>query len=575
MFKPATYAIEDALIINHVLLRAPDYLQAPAQQQLLNIDFPEQPVGEYLFFREVKLRQKHNHFKIALQVSLKELSEQAVDGCSRQADGAVAVRFKSLGQLLAQLTQDIIFGRQAAWYWESWKDLFSLPVAEALIKLWTEHISDLTDMVQALDEQNKLTRVWKSLSEEQVKNILSRLKLSLGINNIYIKEIVDDGYSKTLLQSIPKNAFMPWSGLAQEYGIQKSHMKLAAIFILLRWRGDSLCQAQAEENISSIVKALESKAAYVEKKIQPKNQIQTELTNLENINNAQRELLNNKIADVTVTKKKAKLVRKKTIYDKNENTKLLDNKQEKDDSALKTSGEINDSMLIDKKNINLTDDNQKKIISCVNNNEILINKEKSVLKNENNEITIKTKDKKNIVSPVKQVLAQKETIPEEEISSYKSEEYCYIGGIFYLLNFMARSPTQALLKQYNAYDNLNGAWGCLYRLADVLGRRDDRVLDQFIASRLGLDNVSRLSDLPLLDYSDKYNQLAEKLYGPKLWNASLLLMPAQIQYSPSHLDIYYSLKDVKLGVRKAGLDINPGWLPWLGQVVNFHYHDSL
>ena len=24
-------------------------------------------------------------------------------------------------------------------------------------------------------------------------------------------------------------------------------------------------------------------------------------------------------------------------------------------------------------------------------------------------------------------------------------------------------------------------------------------------------------------------------------------------------------------VRLAGLDINPGWLPWLGRVVQFHY----
>jgi hypothetical protein len=28
---------------------------------------------------------------------------------------------------------------------------------------------------------------------------------------------------------------------------------------------------------------------------------------------------------------------------------------------------------------------------------------------------------------------------------------------------------------------------------------------------------------------------------------------------------------IRLPVRLAGLDINPGWLPWLGRVVSFHY----
>jgi hypothetical protein len=24
-------------------------------------------------------------------------------------------------------------------------------------------------------------------------------------------------------------------------------------------------------------------------------------------------------------------------------------------------------------------------------------------------------------------------------------------------------------------------------------------------------------------------------------------------------------------VRRAGLDVDPGWLPWFGRVVNFHF----
>lgn len=37
------------------------------------------------------------------------------------------------------------------------------------------------------------------------------------------------------------------------------------------------------------------------------------------------------------------------------------------------------------------------------------------------------------------------------------------------------------------------------------------------------------------------------------------------------LTVIYSLDDVSTAVRRAGLDLDPGWLPWLGAVVKFRY----
>jgi hypothetical protein len=39
----------------------------------------------------------------------------------------------------------------------------------------------------------------------------------------------------------------------------------------------------------------------------------------------------------------------------------------------------------------------------------------------------------------------------------------------------------------------------------------------------------------------------------------------------THLDVYFSLRQLDLRIRKAGLDVDPGWLPWFGRVVTFHY----
>jgi hypothetical protein len=31
---------------------------------------------------------------------------------------------------------------------------------------------------------------------------------------------------------------------------------------------------------------------------------------------------------------------------------------------------------------------------------------------------------------------------------------------------------------------------------------------------------------------------------------------------------------VNIDIRLAGLDLNPGWLPWLGKIVQFHFTNS-
>lgn len=55
---------------------------------------------------------------------------------------------------------------------------------------------------------------------------------------------------------------------------------------------------------------------------------------------------------------------------------------------------------------------------------------------------------------------------------------------------------------------------------------------------------------------------------------SLVRRPGRVLIKPSHIDITYDGRDVDPAVRLAGLDIDPGWVPWLGRVVSFHYDYS-
>lgn len=51
----------------------------------------------------------------------------------------------------------------------------------------------------------------------------------------------------------------------------------------------------------------------------------------------------------------------------------------------------------------------------------------------------------------------------------------------------------------------------------------------------------------------------------------LIRRPGYIAHTRTHLDVYFSLREADIRVRRAGLDLDPGWLPWYGRVVLFHY----
>lgn len=57
----------------------------------------------------------------------------------------------------------------------------------------------------------------------------------------------------------------------------------------------------------------------------------------------------------------------------------------------------------------------------------------------------------------------------------------------------------------------------------------------------------------------------------RLGLADLVLRPARIGLTATHVDMHFRLADCDIRVRRAGLDLDPGWLAWFGRVVSFHY----
>jgi hypothetical protein len=55
--------------------------------------------------------------------------------------------------------------------------------------------------------------------------------------------------------------------------------------------------------------------------------------------------------------------------------------------------------------------------------------------------------------------------------------------------------------------------------------------------------------------------------------ATFVRMPARVFAAPAHLDVMIPMTELRLPVRRAGLDLDPGWSPRFGRIIAFHYRD--
>jgi hypothetical protein len=56
---------------------------------------------------------------------------------------------------------------------------------------------------------------------------------------------------------------------------------------------------------------------------------------------------------------------------------------------------------------------------------------------------------------------------------------------------------------------------------------------------------------------------------------ALIERSAQVVTTRTHLDMVFDHEQGDIAVRRAGLDLDPGWIPWLGKVVKFYYEYGL
>jgi hypothetical protein len=178
------------------------------------------------------------------------------------------------------------------------------------------------------------------------------------------------------------------------------------------------------------------------------------------------------------------------------------------------------------------------------------------------------------------------------------------GGLFYLLNILKLRGVQALLMagpgapgsdlasaSEPAWAMPGCGWRWLGRLGLLAGVPFDAALRRFLAAQARLDGLDgpglqgapgnaagldHLPAFPALPGEAQVLALARARVGPALWHdPATWARPAHVVATRSHVDVHLRSNDVSLALRRCGLDIDPGWLPWLGRVVHLHYGGAL
>jgi|GEM_PF-3524127 len=101
------------------------------------------------------------------------------------------------------------------------------------------------------------------------------------------------------------------------------------------------------------------------------------------------------------------------------------------------------------------------------------------------------------------------------------------------------------------------------------------------AKKLVADSQTRV--VPARQSQDDLNQLTAGWYrAMRRWCRAyaglrlreLIQRSGRIGITRTHVDLFFALNSVDIRIRRAGLDVDLGWLPWLGRVVSFHYLDK-
>jgi hypothetical protein len=154
------------------------------------------------------------------------------------------------------------------------------------------------------------------------------------------------------------------------------------------------------------------------------------------------------------------------------------------------------------------------------------------------------------------------------------------AGLFFLLQVMSRLDIAGALEADPDLIEMN----LPHRLLRYVGERigvpaDDPVMMAFAQGRGKSGEADKEDGEDVKIKGDVSMILRAWLTKARRWLrryarmgvVELVQRRGRIAATRTHIDIIFYLDQTDIRIRRAGLDVDPGWVPWFGRVIQFHY----
>lgn len=193
----------------------------------------------------------------------------------------------------------------------------------------------------------------------------------------------------------------------------------------------------------------------------------------------------------------------------------------------------------------------------------------NVVEDSNQAIATDTTTSSGSPQASQEIISESESADESVAINYRSIQQ---SGFLYFINW---------LRDFDGISNLPAPFSPWLWLA-LLQRDCCRIWQVPVDESLQalLLEVGGLSEQDLYETDDEFfiaslhsarQFLQRRMRDFHLEDYSWLAVPARVQLEQAYLQVYLHESAVRLDLRLAGLDLNPGWVPWLGRVIYFHF----
>ena len=533
---------------------------------------------EYVFLRRVAVRAPAVQLGLEAGEAAVRLCSEAIPGTEPGLEAAGAIRFGSLAQMIACLSRDLADARAARyWHWRTWKGLFELPASRALVELWWSYPHDLPAIATWLEHLGALPQCWAALSQRHAAALWQHLLAGTGEQRGAVERAGQRAHSAP--EPLPPRLVHPWAPALRSAAASADHARLAAVLVLRQWRPTWLLGPRTEAALDWIATALGAENGARDSVAEPPSGEPVMARSAEGAVRAGTRPSAPSAPSAAITSGLSPSGSPPVTADsppaKAPVRSAVDSAPHQGPAAAAEPHGV--APRTHARPMPGPSRDQAQRSSAV----------------------VQAGEPSAEVAPAEPAHAQplcereqseagraRELIPPREGVGASRVWLTEQGGLFYLLNFLDLPHVQQQLCRSTDAELFPSGWGWLYRLGQALGAQPDPPLLAFLdwgcwgsegATERSLAGrpFEALEALPELESLESLLQLGAKRYPMHaLWNACLFPMPARIESHPGYLEVEFPLERLRLEVRLSGLDVDPGFLPWIGRVVRFHYVQS-